>query len=102
MAWQDSSEASAYSAGFGALSSPASIGSSMGGGADSHFCDTGSGCHARRTAPQMALELRPAHDPANTNGFAGVVISVEGLPRACAGKRQAPYGMICEAPGNAP
>ncbi|MBP2328721.1 selenium-binding protein 1 [Kibdelosporangium banguiense] len=30
-------------------------------------------------AHQMVLELRPAHDPAKTYGFAGVVISVEDL-----------------------
>ena len=28
---------------------------------------------------QMALELRPAHDPTKTYGFVGVVISVEDL-----------------------
>ncbi|HEY3684916.1 MAG TPA: selenium-binding protein SBP56-related protein [Streptosporangiaceae bacterium] len=48
-----------------------------------HFWDLDSGRHRSRVdlgdEHQMVLELRPAHDPAQTWGFAGVVVSVADL-----------------------
>jgi len=48
-----------------------------------HFWDLDSGRHRQRVdlgaQHQMVLELRPAHDPDQTWGFAGVVINVEDL-----------------------
>jgi selenium-binding protein 1 len=48
-----------------------------------HFWDLRRGTHLQRIdlgdQHQMVLELRPAHDPEQTYGFAGVVISVEDL-----------------------
>ena len=48
-----------------------------------HFWDMQSGNHVQTVdlgdQHQMALELRPAHDPAKNYGFVGVVVSVEDL-----------------------
>jgi selenium-binding protein 1 len=48
-----------------------------------HFWDLGTGRHLQRVdlgdEHQMALELRPAHDPRRDYGFVGVVVSVEDL-----------------------
>ncbi|MCC3779450.1 selenium-binding family protein [Streptomyces sp. UNOB3_S3] len=48
-----------------------------------HFWELGSGRHLQRVdlgdEHQMVLELRPAHDPEATWGFAGVVVSVVDL-----------------------
>ncbi|MCP2261628.1 selenium-binding protein 1 [Streptoalloteichus tenebrarius] len=48
-----------------------------------HFWDLESGRHQQRVdlgeQHQMVLELRPAHDPEATWGFAGVVVSTEDL-----------------------
>ncbi|MCZ7437078.1 selenium-binding family protein [Micromonospora sp. WMMC241] len=48
-----------------------------------HFWDLAKRRHVQRVdlgdAHQMALELRPAHDPTKSYGFVGVVISVEDL-----------------------
>ncbi|MEU7202177.1 selenium-binding protein SBP56-related protein [Streptomyces sp. NPDC045470] len=48
-----------------------------------HFWELDSGRHLQRVdlgdEHQMVLELRPAHDPAATWGFAGVVVSVADL-----------------------
>ncbi len=48
-----------------------------------HFWDLRSRRHVQRVdlgdQHQMALELRPAHDPRKSYGFAGVVVSVEDL-----------------------
>lgn len=48
-----------------------------------HFWDLAAGRHVQRLdlgeANQMVLELRPAHSPDQTWGFAGVVINVEDL-----------------------
>ena len=48
-----------------------------------HFWDLDSGRHRQSVdlgdEHQMVLELRPAHDPNETWGFAGVVVSVEDL-----------------------
>jgi selenium-binding protein 1 len=48
-----------------------------------HFWDLDSGRHRQRVdlgaEHQMVLELRPAHDPEATWGFAGVVVSTEDL-----------------------
>ncbi|MEU1624774.1 selenium-binding protein SBP56-related protein [Streptomyces sp. NPDC020096] len=48
-----------------------------------HFWELGSGRHLQRVdlgdEHQMVLELRPAHDPGQTWGFVGVVVSVEDL-----------------------
>ncbi|WP_243788328.1 selenium-binding family protein [Saccharopolyspora gloriosae] len=48
-----------------------------------HFWDLAAGAHRQRVElgeqHQMVLELRPAHDPEATWGFAGVVISTEDL-----------------------
>ncbi|MGH9063827.1 MAG: selenium-binding protein SBP56-related protein [Acidimicrobiales bacterium] len=48
-----------------------------------HFWELSSGRHLQRVdlgdQHQMALELRPAHDPAQTYGFVGVVVDVTDL-----------------------
>jgi selenium-binding protein 1 len=48
-----------------------------------HFWDLRKRRHIQRVdlgdEHQMVLELRPAHDPTRTYGFAGVVVSVEDL-----------------------
>ena len=48
-----------------------------------HFWDLGAGTHSQEVdlgaQHQMALELRPSHDPEATWGFVGVVISTEDL-----------------------
>jgi len=48
-----------------------------------HVWDLGSGKHLQRVElgehNQMALEVRPAHDPEATYGFVGVVVSTEDL-----------------------
>jgi methanethiol oxidase len=48
-----------------------------------HFWDMNSRRHLQTVdlgdQHQMVLELRPAHDPARTYGFVGVVVSVEDL-----------------------
>ena len=48
-----------------------------------HFWNLGQGKHVQTVdlgdQHQMALELRPAHDPTKTYGFVGVVVSVEDL-----------------------
>jgi len=68
-----------------------------------HFWNVAEGRHRQRidlgAQHQMALEVRPSHDPEATRGFVGVVISTEDLSGSiCAGSATARNGRPRRSP----